>query len=298
MVSLRQIRYFIGVADAGQVSSAANALNVSQSAVSLAIKDLEAELGVRLFTRTSTGLTLTREGHRFLSHAGNIEGAVSDALRSMRADSPEVTGEIRLGITYTLSGYFIFPMLARFRRSYPGITIDIVETERPALESLVRDGGVDVALLLTSNLSDRRRIASETICRSRRRLWLSSAHPLLDRARITMADIAREPYVMFQADEADESARKHWAKAKLEPNVAFRTDALEAVRSMVAEGLAVTILSDMVYRPWSLEGRRVEAREIDADIPTMDMGIAWKRGRMFSEAERLLREHLAAWEAG
>lgn len=294
MVSLRQIRYFTGVADAGQVSAAANILNVSQSAVSLAIKDLEAELGVRLFTRTSTGLTLTREGHHFLNHACNIEGAVSDALRSVRTDLPEVTGNIRLGVTCTLSGYFIFPVLARFRRSYPAIKVEIIEKDRPALEALIRDGGVDVALLLTSNLSDRRRIAIKTICKSRRRLWLSSAHSLFDRNRITMAGIARETYVMFHADEASESARKYWAKAKVEPNVVFGTESLEAVRSMVADGFAVTILSDMVYRPWSLEGRRVEAREIDADIPTMDMGIAWKRGRKYNEAEQLFRDHLIA----
>lgn len=294
MLSLRQVRYFIGVADAGQVSAGASGLNVSQSAVTLAIKDLEAELGVRLFDRRSTGLTLTRDGHHFLQHARNIEAAVADALRSMRSESSEVTGHIRLGVTYTFSGYFLFPILSRFRRAYPAVTFDLVEQERSALEAGILDGSVDLALMLTSNLSDRRRIGSEILIRSPRRLWLSSAHPLLSRDRISLQDIAEEPYVMLRTDEANESAKAYWAKAKVKPNVAFETTALEAVRSMVANGFAVTILSDVIYRPWSLEGSRVEVRDIEAKIPTMDVGIAWRKGRTFTQAERLLREHLNA----
>ncbi len=294
MVSLRQVRYFIGIAEAGQVSAAASQLNISQSAVTLALKDLEAELGVGLFTRHATGLTLTREGHRFLNHARNIEGAVTDALQSVRAGVAEVTGQIRLGLTFTFSGYFVFPILSRFQRAYPGIEFEIVERDRASLETLIVDGGVDLALLLTSNLSERRRIAREVLIESRRRLWLSSAHPLLARDRVTLADVVGEPYVMFRADEADEAARRYWATARAKPNVVFETDALEAVRSMVANGLAVTILSDMVYRPWSLDGSRVEARELDVPVPTMDMGLAWKRGREFTDAERLFRDHLAA----
>ena len=294
MLSLRQVRYFIGVADAGQVSAGASGLNVSQSAVTLAIKDLEAELGVRLFDRRSTGLTLTRDGHHFLQHARNIEAAVADALRSMRAESSDVTGHIRLGVTYTFSGYFLFPILSRFRRAYPAVTFDLVEQERAALEAGILDGSVDLALMLTSNLSDRRRIGNEILVKSPRRLWLSSAHPLLGRDRIGLADIAEEPYVMLRTDEADESAKAYWAKAKVKPNVTFETTALEAVRSMVANGFAVTILSDVIYRPWSLDGSRVEARDIDARIPTMDVGIAWRKGRTFTPAERLFREHLNA----
>jgi DNA-binding transcriptional LysR family regulator len=295
MISLRQIRYFIGVAEAGKVSAAANELNVSQSAITLAIQDLEAEIGVHLFVRRSTGLELTREGHRFLHHAQTINGAVADAMTSMRREVSEVNGRIRLGLTHTLSGYFIFPALARFRRSHPAVDIDFVEDERSALESMLKAGALDLCLLLTSNLSDRRRIVHNTLVQSPRRLWLSSAHPLLARDRITMADIAVEPYVLFHADEADESARRYWAKAKADPNVVFRTTSLEAVRSMVAAGLAVTILSDTVYRPWSLEGSRVEARDIEASIPTMDLGIAWKRGHTFTPVERLFCDHMSEY---
>jgi len=57
----------------------------------------------------------------------------------------------------------------------------------------------------------------------------------------------------------------------------FRTDSVEAVRSLVATGAGVTILSDMVYRPWSLEGDKLESREISQQVPTMDVGLAWSK---------------------
>lgn len=294
MLSLRQIRYFIGVAEAGQVSAAAKILNISQSAVTLAIKDLESALGLKLFTRSSTGLTLTRDGHRFLQHAGNIQGAVTDALASMQSGTAGLEGRIRLGLTYISSGYFIFPILARFRRAYPKLVIEVVEDDRETMEQRLKTGDVDLALVLTSNLTDRDRIASTTFLKSKRRLWLSSAHPLLSNERITFEDIAGEPYVLLRADEADASARKYWTAAGTTPTVAFHTGSLEAVRSMVANGFAVTILSDVVYRPWSLDGGRIETRDIDAEIPTMDLGLAWKRGRSLNEVEQTLRDHLIA----
>lgn len=292
MISLRQIRYFIGVAEAGQVSRAARALNVSQSAVTLAVKDLEDRLGVKLFDRHAGGLALTLDGHRFLQHARNIQGSVADALNSMRTDFVDVQGHIRLGLTYMMSGYFIFPVLARFRRAYPDIHFDLVERDRVALEAAVRSGEVDVALLLTSNLEDRETIDCTTFHQSPRRLWLSSAHPLLARDAITIADIADENYVMLTMDEADQSARKYWEAAGANANVVYTTGSLEAVRSMVANGFAITILSDMVYRPWSLDGGRIVKRDIDAAIPSMDMGLAWKKGRELSAAEQTFCDFL------
>jgi len=294
MVSLKQIHYYLGVAQAGQVSSAAQDMNVSQSAVTLSIQDLEAELGVKLFVRRSSGLKLTQEGHRFLHHANNIQSVVSDAMNSMRSQDEQCDGKIRLGLTYMLSGYFLFPLLTRFRRAYPKISIELIEKDRASVEELLRTGDVDLALLLTSNLADRESITSVTLLKSPRRLWLSSFHPLLSREKVSFSEVAQEPYVLLRMDEADVSAAKYWKQAGIEPNASFVTDSLEAVRAMVANGFAVTILSDMVYRPWSLDGGKIEVRDMDSDVPSMNMGLAWKRGRRLSKAERIFRDYLVA----
>src|SRR5260370_36269615 len=81
---------------------------------------------------------------------------------------------------------------------------------------------------------------------------------------------------MLTVDEAAFTALRYWSETPYCPNVKLRTSSVEAVRSMVANGAGVAILSDMVYRPWSLEGDRVEARTVHGAVPSMDVGITWK----------------------
>ena len=71
----------------------------------------------------------------------------------------------------------------------------------------------------------------------------------------------------------------------------LRTSSVEAVRSTVANGLGVTVLSDMVYRPWSLEGKRIETINLRDTVPTMNIGLGWKQGIEFSPAMTAFREY-------
>ncbi len=294
MLSLRQVRYFIAVADAEKVSAAATQLGISQSAVTLAIKDLEATLGVTLFTRRSGGVSLTQEGQNFRAHAENIEFVVDDAVASMQRKLPDLSGRVRLGVTYTASGYALFPLLSRFRRRNPSIAFDLVEASREELENMLAREEIDIAFMLVSNLSSPDRFHSKILKKSPRRLWLANTHPLIKKETVSMAEFAAEPYVFFKVDEADKASRRFWHDVGYEPNVIFETGSLEAVRSMVATGHAVTILSDLVYRPWSLDGGRVERRPISDNLPSMDVGIAWRHGYRFSAAESRFREFLIA----
>ena len=106
-ITLKQLDYFIATADSGQVSHAAVNLNISQSAVTAAIKSLEIELGVRLLERTHSGVRLTMEGARFLEHARLITGAVAAAVRSPLRDEAGLVGKVTIGMTYTVIGYFM-----------------------------------------------------------------------------------------------------------------------------------------------------------------------------------------------
>ena len=99
---------------------------------------------------------------------------------------------------------------------------------------------------------------------------------------------------MLTVDEAAHTAMKYWGKTNYRPNTKLRTSSVEACRSMVANGQGVAILSDMVYRPWSLEGRRLETVSTDVEIPTMDVGIAWRSGVEFTPAMRLLIDYFKA----
>jgi DNA-binding transcriptional LysR family regulator len=148
--------------------------------------------------------------------------------------------------------------------------------------------------MLTSNLANTGELASETLFRSRRRLWLPSEHRLLAAPGISLHDVAREPYVMLTVDEASRTAGRYWDKYSLCPKTVFSTSSVEAVRSMVAAGMGVTILSDMVYRPWSLEGQRIEQRQIIEPIPSMDVGLTWPNDRPLSAPARVFSAYISA----
>ncbi len=292
-LSLKQIRYFITAADTGQVSLAAIALNVSQSAVTAAVKQLEEDLNAVLFKRLPSGVSLTMEGARFLQHARNIMAAVNAAARAPLTEDTALTGTVRIGVSYTVAGYFMPRHYARFVRSYPRMKAELYELPRDAIEGGLRDGSLDLAVMLVSNLQDRKRLAHEVLMRSRRRLWLPVEHRLLAAETITLEDVAQEPYVMLTVDEAGQTATRYWKPTGLRPNVVFKTSSVEAVRSMVADGIGITILSDMVYRSWSLEGQRIELRNVVADIPTMDIGLAWNRARPQTPAAKSFHDFLS-----
>lgn len=291
-VSLKQIRYFVTAAEAGRIGQAAVALNVSQSAVTAAIQQLEALLGARLLERTPSGVTVTLEGSRFLSQGRQILAAVAEAMHSPHVSGDSIVGTVRVGLTYTVAGYFLPRHQMRFQASFPGVTLELFEAPRDVLEQAIVDGALDIAVLLVSNLRDEARIASEILTRSPRRLWLAPDHPLTAAERVRLADIARYPYVMLTVDEAKHTSMRYWTAAALEPRTIFRTSSVEAVRSMVAGGMGITVLSDLVYRPWSLEGQRIETRIIEDDVPSMDVGLAWSREAELDGATEAFRNFI------
>ncbi|QIG92843.1 MULTISPECIES: LysR substrate-binding domain-containing protein [unclassified Bradyrhizobium] len=292
-LTFRQVRHFIATAESGRVSAAAAALNVTQSAVTASIKALEADLGHKLFDRHSNGVTLTVDGQQFLQRARAVEASVSDAMRGPHRWGTQVDGTVDVAVSYTVAGYFLPPLLSRFWRSFPGITVRLHEFQRDAIEQSLVKGSVDAAIMLVSNLHDRRSIHSRLLLRSPRRLWTCANHPLLRKDKVTLADLAGEPYLMLTVDEAERSAMRYWQRTPHVPNVTFRTLSVEAVRSMVATGMGITILSDMVYRPWSLEGHRIDVKVLDDDVHTMDVGLAWKSKARLSPAARAFCEFVA-----
>ncbi|RFC68957.1 MULTISPECIES: LysR family transcriptional regulator [Mesorhizobium] len=297
-ITLKQLNYFIATAETGQVSHAAMELNISQSAVTAAIKALEDELGVRLLERTHSGVKLTIEGTRFLGHARNITGAVAAAVSSPLRDPKDHSGKLKLGMTYTVMGYFMSRYYTRFRKTYPDIAIDVSELPRTALERALIRGELDMAVMLVSNLAATDELDQEVLMRSTRRLWLASDHPLHLKEEITLADVAEEDYVMLTVDEARKTAVRYWDAAGFSPKSVLTTSSVEAVRSLVAAGMGVTILSDMVYRPWSLEGQRIEVRRLVDPIPSMDVGLAWSRERAIGPAAATFRAFMSVMMGG
>ena len=284
-ITLRQIKYFIAAAETGKMAKAASMLSISPSSITESIKELESIVGVSLITRHRRGIHLTFDGYRFLQHCYNINASVSDAEYAIKNSYTNISGELTLGITVTVAGYFLASPLARFKRTFPHIKVKLLEYPRDRIEIMLMEEKIDLAVLLVSNVNNEN-LSLETMVRSKRRLWTSVNHPLCSEESITLEKISEEPYIQLMIDEAGITHMDFWLKHGMTPKISFRTESVEAVRSMVAVGSGVTILSDMVYRPWSLEGDRIEAHDIIDGVPTMDIGLAWSIDRKLSKSAR------------
>jgi len=275
--TLRQVQCFVAVADAGQVSLAGSALGVSQSAITESVQSLEKKTGVKLVKRHRRGVGLTREGYHFLRYARGILSAVADAELLVRSSNVAVRGTIRLGIPPTVAGYFIASPLMRFQRLYPNVSVEITELDMTKIERSLLDQTIDIALILMSASMDSSKIEISTMFSSRRRLWLAPNHRLASASKINLRDVANESYLLLTTDGNTETTARYWSRYKLKPRVKLRTVSIEAIRSLVAGGAGVTILSDLVYRPWSLEGERIEARALVENVPDLKLGIAFNK---------------------
>lgn len=288
-MNVRQLKYFVATAETAQVSRAASALSISQSSVTTAIRDLEASLGVELFVRKRHGMEMTGAGRELLTMAYAILSKIEEA-RNLRQRDIETTGTLRIAASYTVIGYFLPFHLDRLRRLHPNLDIQLHELNRDSIEEGLLSGRFDMAVLLTSNITDPE-LESETLLRSTRRVWMPSGHRFAKRHRVDFDDIAQEDYILLTVDEAANTAMKYWSAQPVHPQIRLRTMSIEAVRSMVANGQGITILSDMVYRPWSLEGKRIATVMTNTPVPTMDVGLAWRKNIKFSAQMHLIHDY-------
>ncbi len=284
--TLRQLQFFVAAAEQGSVTGAARALSISQSSVTEAIRSLEDDLGVQLFDRQARGLEITHRGSLFLRHARQILSDVSNARQAFRDDGNVEGGRLALGVTSLVAGYVLSDLLARFRRAHPKVELSVIEDSGEYLQHLLIGGELDVAVLLTSSIRDRVALHVETLLASPYRLWLPLGHPLGQEDFIALEQVVGEPLIQLMVDEIEESMRALMAAMEVKPRIAFRTRSVEAVRSLVATGAGLTILPGLVYRPWSLEGDRIEIRDVSGDLPTVQVGLAWRRGAPVSQPAR------------
>lgn len=283
--SLRQLQYFVAVAENGSVSSAAHTLSISQSTVTEALRELELDLGFRLLDRHARGADLTLKGHHFLRHARKIMADVADARRALSGgETMALSGRLSVGVTPLVAGYVYSDLSARFRRAFPDVAVEAVEDAADYLEHLLVGGELDVAVMVVPPGRRSSALQTETVEVSPYRAWLPLGHPLSAEDRVSMRDLAGEPQVLLTVDEIAETSEMVWRRLGIRPPVAFRTRSVEAVRSLVATGAGVAVLPDLTYRPWSLEGDKIEARPLIEDLPAIEVATAWRRGSPLSAA--------------
>lgn len=295
-ITLRQIEYFLSVADTGQISQSSNLCNISQSSMTIALQNLEDAVGVPLLSRHAKGVRLTDAGLRFLRHVQQARQSVEEAVVAAQEEPGQIAGLARIGMTETISAYLLPSIMSVVTRRFRNLQVEVVERDRQAIERQLLDGELDAALLLVSNTALHDDLKGETMIRSPRRLWTPPDHPLLEAQRVTLDDVANENFLLLDMDEHVQTVARYWGKFGVAPRVRMQSKSIEAVRSLVALGEGVTILSDLVYRPWSLEGSRISRRDLSVEVPTMDVGAVWRRDAAPSRQVRVLLDLFRSWK--
>lgn len=258
-VSLRQLEYFVAAARHGGAARAAAALNVSQPSISKAIADLEVLWGEPLFVRLhARGLELTaagsarhREAHALLEQARALERPRSDVL----------SGQLRVGCLSTLAPRWVAAILARLRSDYPGITVQLHEADTETLTRLLERGGLDIALLYDLGLA-RPGVRIEALADLAPYALLPWGHRLAAQASVRLADLAAEPLVLIDLPHSREYFLSLFRDAGVAPTIAWEASSLEMVRSMVANGLGVSVLTTRPVQDRSQDGLRIACRRL------------------------------------
>ena len=274
-ISLKQLYYFVAVAEVGKVNAAANTISITPSAITEAIKHLELMFDTRLFDRSSDGMHLTYNGYRLLEQARTILRLTHEASESFRMPEESISGTLELAITPAVMGYFLPGPYARFKRMFPNVRVVLQECERQDIEARLKQGDIELAVMLVSNLSVKRGVHIETLFRSNRALWCAAHHRFAQEEAISVTALARETFILLALDEADINIKAYLANQAVVPAEIIHLQTTEAVRSLVAQGVGITLLSDLLYRPWSLEGSKILRKPLMETPPSMNLGIVW-----------------------
>ncbi len=200
-MELRQLRYFVAVAEELHFRRAAERLHISQPPLSQQIRALEDELGFALLTRTRRRVQLTPAGEAFLRDArivlAELEGAVATAKR---VDAGQ-TGRLRVGFVGSALLSIVPGSVERFRASRPGVAIEL--RERSTVDQLraVSAGVIDVGLVRPP-IDDDGELRAETVLRERTVAALPAGHALARLGRVSLGRLAAEPLVLFPRDQA------------------------------------------------------------------------------------------------
>ena len=289
-ITFRQMRYFIAVAEIRSISGGAASVGISQSAVTDAIRFIEAELGCDMFARHARGVVLTREGQQFLRHARKIVDAMNDIRGGIGSDVASVRGGLTVGTTMTVSGYFLPDLLARYRQAFPAVEVVIVEERSDYLEHLLVNGELDLAILIVPGLTRPEALDHDVLLRSEMRVWMAPAHRLSGQDNFSLAELAGEPLIDINREELQHVSQVVWERQPTHRRPAYRSSSVEAIRGLVGTNAGLAILPDLLYRPWSLDGDRILAKRTRDPLPTFDIGLVWRRLSRQSEAAELFME--------
>lgn len=280
-MELNQLRYFEAVARHRHFTRAAEELSVAQPSVSQQIAKLEAELGTPLFHRMKRQVVLTPAGEVFLPRARRLLAELEEA----RAEVQELTGlqkgTLAIGATPSVSTHLLPPVLAVFQRRHPGIRLVIHEAGSRLLVQALENGELDFAVVILPV----RQPVLETAPLLEEELVLAvpEGHPLARREALELRELRDVPFVMFREGyDLRDATLAASRRLGFEPLIAVEGGEMDSVLRLVAAGLGVAVVPEMVIDPWAgLVGVRIAQPRLSRTI-----GLARRRDRYLSAAAR------------
>ncbi|MDN5861586.1 MAG: LysR family transcriptional regulator, partial [Pseudonocardia sp.] len=238
--TMRQLEYFVTVAEEGTMAAAAQAHHISQSAVSLAITELERALGVQLFMRRrSRGIELTGAARQVLPEVRSLLAHAGEVQSTARSLGQSVSGDLMLGCYPTLTPFLVPEILKRFPAEHPQVTIRLFEGSVAEMQARLLDGTCEMALMYDLGIGPE--ISVTLLFRMRPYVLLPAGHRLAVPGPISLAELRDEPMVMLDMPPSAEMFREVLAAGGVVPRVRFTTANFESVRSLVASGAGYSL---------------------------------------------------------
>ncbi|MEU9885201.1 LysR family transcriptional regulator [Sphaerisporangium sp. NPDC051011] len=277
--TLVQLRYFVTAAECGSMTAASEKLCIAQSAVSSAITNLEHELRVQLFIRhRSRGLTLTSAGERLQHQARELLARALDVEAEARGSGGSLAGPVTMGCFVTLAPYYLPALFAACSERHPGIELNVVEAEAEQLIHALQTGKIDFALTYDLGMSANPALHRDIIAQASAYVIVSEAHRLADRKTVELSELAAEPMVLLDLPYSRDYFRALVAATGIAPDIRYRTQSYETVRSLVAQGLGYSVLNQRPATSQTYAGRNVVSLELSDDHPHLDVTIALMGG--------------------
>jgi LysR family cys regulon transcriptional activator len=295
-MNLQQLRYVSEEVRRGlTVSEAAEALHTSQPGVSKQIRALEEELGTALFVRQGKRFTaLTDAGREVLATIERILAEVANLRAVGQEFAHHAKGALAIGVTHTQARYALPPIVTAFKRRFPEVHLKLLQGNPRHLASLVISGEADVAIA-TESLDEYPELVTVPGYQWHHCVVVPKGHPLTRVKPLTLEAIAKYPIVTYDPTFAGRGAiDRTFAARHLAPDIVLTALDSDVIKSYVALGLGVGIISERAYR----KGYDTELTALPAShlFPTQTTRLAFRRGaylRNFTvEFIRLFAPHL------
>lgn len=252
-LNLAHLAYVVAVAKRGSITEASLEVGISQPAISAAISGIEQTYGYKLFVRNrAKGLSPTPVGRNFVSRAQVLLDEASGFHNEVMGLGEQIAGEVQVACYHVIAPYVLPPVVSALAEKYPAVSVRLHEGSLVEVVNTVKEGVADIAL--TYDMFDDSTVHLEQLLAVRPHVLMAKQHPLAVRNAVSLDDLAQYPFVMLDIPGVREYYQTLFRQRGIQPNVQFRAQSLEMVRSMVGMNLGYSFAMLPIHNSHSYSG--------------------------------------------